>query len=98
MSKEVCDLSSPSVEDNDDIARSSSIIVIDGDERMSLYDANKVANHVVQQFFDDIRTDDDGIKSAKCLLCCAIIKQSTESSFNYKRHVEHKHRSEMDRW
>jgi hypothetical protein len=98
MSKEACDLSPPSLDHNDDVARSSSIIVIDSDDRTPLYDATKVANHVLQQFFDDVHTDEDGIKSAKCLLCRMIIKQSTESTFNNKRHVERKHRSEMDRW
>jgi hypothetical protein len=88
MSKEACDLPSLSAEHNDNVAYSSSIMVIDSDDRMPLYDPTKVADHVLQQFFDDVRTGDDGMKSAKCLLCHMIIKQSTESIFNYKRHVE----------
>lgn len=97
MSKEPSDLSSLPTEHDDEVPHPSSIVVIDSDDRTSLYDVKKVAPHVLQQFFDDVRTD-DGVKSARCLLCDIIIKQSTESTFNYKRHVERKHKVEMDRW
>lgn len=100
MSREACGLSSPSAEhkdDDDDDLRSSPVIIIDND-RNSLYDANKVADHILQQFFNDVHTGNDGIKSAQCLLCRVVIKQSAESTFNYKRHIERRHTSQLDRW
>ena len=81
MAKDASDLSSPPVEhDDDDVPHPSSIIVIDSDDGKSSYDVTKVAHHVTQQFFGDVRTE-EGVKSARCLLCDMIIKQSAESTF-----------------
>jgi hypothetical protein len=82
----------------DNIARSSSVIVLDSDDRTAYYDASKTAKHVLQQFFHAVQSESDSIKSAKCLICRMVIKQSTESTFNYKRHIERKHKMEMDQW
>ncbi|CAF4068078.1 unnamed protein product, partial [Rotaria sordida] len=45
-----------------------------------------------------IQTDSDGTKFAKCLLCNIIVKQSSNSTYNYGRHVQRKHKTEMDQW
>ncbi len=68
MSKELRD-QSLLTEQDDDIVDISSSIVADNNNTISLYSAEKIANTVVEQFFDEIKTNDDGTKSAKCLLC-----------------------------
>ena len=77
---------------------SSSVIIIDRDDRLASYDASKAAKNVLRQFFHAVQTDGDGIKSVKCLLCRMVIKQSTDSTFNYERHIERKHKLEFDQW
>ncbi len=47
----------------------SSSIVADNNNIILLYSAEKIANTVVEQFSDEIKTNDGGTKSAKCLLC-----------------------------
>jgi hypothetical protein len=84
-------------EQDDDIAEISSIVV-DSNNTMSLYNSEKVANTILEQFFDEIKTYDDGTKSAKCLICRIIVKQSASSTYNYGRHVQRKHTKEMDKW
>ncbi len=83
---------------DDDILDISSSIVVDDNNTLLFYNAEKMANTVVEQFFDEMKTNDDGIKSAKCLLCRTIMKQSTTSTYNYGRHVQCKHSKEMDKW
>jgi len=85
-------------EQDDDYNEPSSPIVVDHDDTLPLYNTEKMANNVLEQFFDEIKTHDDGTKSAKCLLCRTVVKQSTTSTYNYGRHVHRKHTKEMDKW
>ncbi|CAF1246540.1 unnamed protein product, partial [Didymodactylos carnosus] len=79
------------------IADISSSIVVYNNNTISLYNAEKMASTIVEQFFDEIKTYDDGTKSAKCLIGRTIVKQSTTSTYNYGRHVQRKHTKEMDK-
>lgn len=97
MSKDSRDSSSAS-NHLDSIALSSPEMAIESGDCVALYDATKTASHVLQQFFHAIETENNGIKSAKCLICRMIVKQSPDSTFNYKRHVERKHKVELDQW
>lgn len=85
-------------ENDDDTNESSSPIIIDDNTTLPSYNSEKMANTALQQFFYNIRTHDNGTKSAKCLLCHTIVKQSTTSTYNYGRHVERKHSTEMNKW
>ena len=96
MSKELSDQSVITVQDDDFEDLSS--VVADNNDTISLYNAEKTANTILDQFFDEIKSYDDGTKSAKCLLCRTIVKQSTTSTYNYGRHVQRKHTKEMDQW
>ena len=57
-----------------------------------------MASTILEQFFDEVKKDDADTKFAKCLLCRTIVKQSTTSTYNYGRHVQRKHKKEMDQW
>ncbi|CAF1080218.1 unnamed protein product [Adineta ricciae] len=75
---------------------SSDITVIGNDP--AAFDNDKSLNTVLEQFFKDLKTLDDGSKSARCILCSTIVKQSTTSTYNYGRHVHRKHKKEMELW
>ncbi len=81
MSKELRD-QSLLTEQDDDITDISSSIVVGNNNTLSLYNAEKMGLTVVEQFFDEVKTNDDGTKFAKCLLCRTTVKQSTTSSYN----------------
>ena len=84
---------------DDDILNISSPILIDEDDiPIPLDNLEKIANTVLEQFFNEIRIEEDGTKFAKCLLCHTVVKQSTSSTFNYGRHVQRKHSQEMNKW
>ena len=87
-----------SIQQDDDILDISSSTVIDDDILIPLHNLEKIANTVLEQFFDEIRTDGDGTRFAKCLLCHTVVKQSTSSTFNYGRHIQRKHSQEMNKW
>ncbi|CAF4794943.1 unnamed protein product [Rotaria socialis] len=97
MSKTTNDQSSLAEQD-DDSNTSSSSVVIDASDILPSYNHEKIANSVVEQFFYELKTHDDGTKSAKCLLCHSIVKQSTTSTYNYGRHVYRKHMKETNKW
>ncbi|CAF3274319.1 unnamed protein product [Rotaria socialis] len=97
MSKTTNDQSSLAEQD-DDSNTSSSSVVIDASDILPSYNHEKIANSVVEQFFYELKTHDDGTKSAKCLLCRSIVKQSTTSTYNYGRHVYRKHMKETNKW
>ena len=98
MSNDLCNPSSTAPVQNDDHDESSSPVVVDSNDAISLYNAEVVADTVLEQFFDELKTHDDGTKSAKCLVCRTVVKQSTSSTYNYGRHVERKHKTQMDQW
>ncbi|CAF1450748.1 unnamed protein product [Adineta ricciae] len=98
MLNEARELSSMSDESSKEDSQLSPIVANNSEAFILLYDATKVANHILQRLFGDVHTTDDGIKSAECLLCHISIKQSAESTYSYKRRVERKHRVEMDQW
>ncbi len=99
MAKEIHTRASSCNKDNDDFDELSSITVIDNSNPIPIPFINeKKANTVLEKFFGDIKKHDDGTKSAKCLLCNKIVKQSTTSTFNYGRHVHRKHSKEMEQW
>ena len=75
---------------------SSDITVVDNDS--VAFDNEKNLNFVLEKFFKDLKTHDDGSKSARCILCDTIVKQSTSSTYNYGRHVHRKHNKEMQLW
>ncbi|CAF4847097.1 unnamed protein product, partial [Rotaria sp. Silwood2] len=85
-------------EQDDSSNDSSSLIVVDHHDTLPMDNTEKVANSVLEQFFDEIKMHDDGTKSAKCLICRTIVKQSTTSTYNYGRHVHRKHSKEMNEW
>ncbi|CAF2164772.1 unnamed protein product [Rotaria magnacalcarata] len=97
MSKTTYDQSSLAEQD-DDSNTSSSSVVIDASDILPSYNHEKIANSVVEQFFCELKTHDDGTKSAKCLLCHSIVKKSTTSTYNYGRYVYRKHKKETNKW
>lgn len=87
-----------STQQDDDILDISSPILIDDDILIPLDNLEKIANTILEQFFNEIRIDGDGTRVAKCLLCHTVVKQSTSSTFNYGRHIQRKHSQEMNKW
>ncbi|CAF1676556.1 unnamed protein product [Rotaria magnacalcarata] len=97
MSKTTYDQSSLAEQD-DDSNTSSSSVVIDASDILPSYNHEKIANSVVEQFFCELKTHDDGTKSAKCLLCHSIVKKSTTSTYNYRRYVYRKQKKGTNKW
>jgi hypothetical protein len=73
MSKQVNDPSSLTEQD-DELYELSSSINVDNNHTIQLNNTEKTANTVLEKFFDDVKTSNDGTKSAKCLLCNIIVK------------------------
>ena len=98
MSIQLNGQASSSTEQDDDFSESSPHVVVVNNDTVPSYNVEKIANTVLEQFFDELKTYDDGTKSAKCLLCRTVVKQSTSSTYNYGRHIQRKHTKEMDQW
>jgi hypothetical protein len=98
MSKQVNGESPSLTEHDNELQELSSSVIVDNNHIMQLNNTEKTVNTVLEKFFNDIKTNNDGTKSAKCLLCGIIVKQSSTSTYNYGRHVQRKHQKEMDQW
>ena len=86
MSKESCDQSFLADNDEDeDIIDISVSTVVDNNNTIPLYNAEKMASTILEQFFDEVKKDDVDTKFAKCLLCRTIVKQSTTSPSKHRR-------------
>lgn len=83
--------------DDDNVVDLSSVILGRNDDSLSKNE-DKEGNTVLEKFFHDVTAHADGTKSAKCVICKAIVKQSTSSTFNYGRHVQRKHQKAFEAW
>ena len=82
---------------DENVDDSSSIILVANNDS-SLINDDKQGNTVLEKFFWEVTTHADGAKPAKCVICKAIVKQSTSSTYNHGRHVQRKHQKAFEAW
>ena len=98
MTEQACTQELPLTGQQETFDSSPALTIADENSATAISNKGKLSETLTDQFFDEIQAHEDGTKSGKCLLCQTVVKQSTSSTFNYGRHIQRKHKKEMDEW